>query len=609
MENHTSPRQVLQRFLKPNISRFVWASLADAMTVLLGYATPFVLAETIDCLLSGKPSSLPGWMLGILKGWGVDRAFFLGHLWVLAVILVLLYAVNGLFRYIRGRCVSIGTENTIRDLRDSLFNHLQRLPFSYHVHAQTGDLIQRCTSDIDTVRRFLAEQMLQIANALLMVAIALVILLQRHAGLTLFSVILTPLIFSFAIWFFRKVRKTFEDADETEGRLTSVLQENLSGVRVVRAFGQQAREEEKFNRVSDEFRQKAVRVNLLLAGYWSFGDFLSMAQHLLTLAVSIYLVINGEITVGTLVLFTNYVGQLLWPIRQLGRTLSSTGKMSVSLKRIHEILAEPVEPEEPDALKPDLSGDIVFDHVSFAYPDDGVPVLRDVSFTIPAGKTTAILGSTGSGKSTLMYLLQRLYMPTSGRITISGVDIREIDRSWLRSHVGLILQESFLYSRTIRENVGIALRDPTEKQVRHAAEVASAAGFIDRAEQGYETMVGERGVTLSGGQKQRIAIARTLLKDNQILVFDDSLSAVDTETDARIRQALREEQGRVTTLIISHRVTALSQADLILVMEDGRITAQGTHEQLIAQPGLYQRINSIQTGLEEEFLQEQTEVR
>ena len=609
METKSSARQVLLRFVKPNVWHYVLAAAADAVTVLLGYATPFVLAETIDCLLSGHASTLPDWALQTLRGWGMDRRFFLTHLWVLALVLVLLYAVNGLFRYIRGRSVSVATENSVRSLRESLFTHLQKLPFSYHVHAQPGDLIQRCTSDVDTVGMFLSEQMLQISNALLMVAIALAILLPRHAGLTLFSVILTPLIFFYAIWFFQRVRKSFRDADETEGCLTAVLEENLSGVRVVRAFGQQIREEKRFNRVSDEFRAKSMRVNRLLACYWSVGDGLSMAQTLLTLAVSIYLVINGSITVGTLVLFTNYIGQLLWPIRQLGRTLSSTGKMTVALQRINDILSAPVEPEEPDALKPPLTGDIVFDHVSFAYPDDGVPVLQDVSFTIPAGRTVAILGSTGSGKSTLMYLLQRLYEPTSGRITIGGVDLRRIDRTWLRSHVGLILQESFLYSRTIRENVGIALRAPSEEQIRHAAETASAAGFISRAEKGYDTMVGERGVTLSGGQKQRIAIARTLLKDNSILVFDDSLSAVDTETDARIRKALQSEEGRVTTLIISHRVTALQQADWILVMENGRITAQGTHEELAAQPGLYQRISRIQTGLEEEMRRDETEVK
>lgn len=371
----------------------------------------------------------------------------------------------------------------------------------------------------------------------------------------------------------------------------------------MRAFGQQEREVEKFDRVNNDLRKKNLRLNELLAIYWGGGDAISMTQTLLTLVVCIIYACNGWITVGTLIVFTSTLGMLLFPIRQLGRTLSDAGKAMVSMKRVQAILHEEAEPDEPNALKPDLHGDIVFDHVSFAYPDDNVPVLRDVSFTIPAGKTAAVLGGTGSGKSTMMYLLQRLYTPTSGKITIGGVDIQQIDRKYLRAHVGLILQEPFLYSKSIRENVGITAPEQEAERIEHAADIASASGFIAKADKGWETVVGERGVTLSGGQKQRIAIARTLLKDNNILIFDDSLSAVDTETDAQIRVALRHEQKDVTTLIISHRVTTLSQADLILVLENGQITQQGTHAELCSQPGLYQRINSIQNALEEELTQ------
>ena len=421
--------------------------------------------------------------------------------------------------------------------------------------------------------------------------------------ITLYSLILVPPLFCFATWFFKMVHKSFEVADEADGVLNAVLQENLSGVRVVRAFGQQEREVEKFDRVNNDLRKKNLRLNELLAIYWGGGDAISMTQTLLTLVVCIIYACNGWITVGTLIVFTSTLGMLLFPIRQLGRTLSDAGKAMVSMKRVQAILHEEAEPDEPNALKPDLHGDIVFDHVSFAYPDDNVPVLRDVSFTIPAGKTAAVLGGTGSGKSTMMYLLQRLYTPTSGKITIGGVDIQQIDRKYLRAHVGLILQEPFLYSKSIRENVGITAPEQEAERIEHAADIASASGFIAKADKGWETVVGERGVTLSGGQKQRIAIARTLLKDNNILIFDDSLSAVDTETDAQIRAALSHEQKDVTTLIISHRVTTLSQADLILVLENGQITQQGTHAELCSQPGLYQRINSIQNALEEELTQ------
>ena len=585
-----------------NWTHFLWALIATIMMVIIGFLTPLLLSEIVDSILGSEPFTMPDFLMNPINALG-GRDFLRQNLWIPALALILMNVVNGVFTFIKGRSSAIASENIARKLRNDLYRHLQHLPFAYHVKAQAGELIQRCTSDVDTIRRFLAVQVMEVVNTVLMVVIAMSILLPRSVPITLYSLILVPPLFCFATWFFKMVHKSFEVADEADGVMNAVLQENLSGVRVVRAFGQQEREVEKFDRVNNDLRKKNLRLNELLAIYWGGGDAISMTQTLLTLVVCIIYACNGWITVGTLIVFTSTLGMLLFPIRQLGRTLSDAGKAMVSMKRVQAILHEEAEPDEPNALKPDLHGDIVFDHVSFAYPDDNVPVLRDVSFTIPAGKTAAVLGGTGSGKSTMMYLLQRLYTPTSGKITIGGVDIQQIDRKYLRAHVGLILQEPFLYSKSIRENVGITAPEQEAERIEHAADIASASGFIAKADKGWETVVGERGVTLSGGQKQRIAIARTLLKDNNILIFDDSLSAVDTETDAQIRAALRHEQKDVTTLIISHRVTTLSQADLILVLENGQITQQGTHAELCSQPGLYQRINSIQNALEEELTQ------
>lgn len=585
-----------------NWTHFLWALIATIMMVIIGFLTPLLLSEIVDSILGSEPFTMPDFLMNPINDLG-GRDFLRQNLWIPALALILMNVVNGVFTFIKGRSSAIASENIARKLRNDLYRHLQHLPFAYHVKAQAGELIQRCTSDVDTIRRFLAVQVMEVVNTVLMVVIAMSILLPRSVPITLYSLILVPPLFCFATWFFKMVHKSFEVADEADGVLNAVLQENLSGVRVVRAFGQQEREVEKFDRVNNDLRKKNLRLNELLAIYWGGGDAISMTQTLLTLVVCIIYACNGWITVGTLIVFTSTLGMLLFPIRQLGRTLSDAGKAMVSMKRVQAILHEEAEPDEPNALKPDLHGDIVFDHVSFAYPDDNVPVLRDVSFTIPAGKTAAVLGGTGSGKSTMMYLLQRLYTPTSGKITIGGVDIQQIDRKYLRAHVGLILQEPFLYSKSIRENVGITAPEQEAERIEHAADIASASSFIAKADKGWETVVGERGVTLSGGQKQRIAIARTLLKDNNILIFDDSLSAVDTETDAQIRAALSHEQKDVTTLIISHRVTTLSQADLILVLENGQITQQGTHAELCSQPGLYQRINSIQNALEEELTQ------
>lgn len=587
--------------VRGNAPRLLGAAFATLLSVALQFMMPLLLAEVMDSVIGDKASTLPAWLLQPIRSWG-GRDDLRAHLWLPALLLVLLYVLGGMFSYFKGRWTAEASESIAMNLRERLFAHLQKLPFAYHVHAETGDLIQRSTSDVDTVRRFLSIQLMEVVNALTMLTLALIVLLNRHVQLTLYSMMLIPPLFLFAMWYSRGVHRDFEKADEAEGRMSTVLQENLSGVRVVRAFAQQQREVEQFERVNKDYEQKSLRIGRLMAFFWSGGDFVSMLQVMISLIVCVFFASRGEITVGTSVLFISYLHELLYPVREMGRTLAEAGKSLIAMGRIQEILDTPIEPDEPDALKPDLHGDIVFDHVGFAFPDDAKPVLHDLSCTIPAGRTTAILGTTGSGKSTMMALLQRLYEPTEGRITIGGIDIRRIDREHLRRHVGLILQEPFLYSKTIEDNIGIVYADQQHEAVRRAAAIAHASAFIAQSEKGYDTIVGEKGVTLSGGQKQRIAIARTLLKDNAILIFDDSLSAVDTETDAAIRASLRKEQRAVTTLIISHRMTTLRQADQILVLQNGRIVQQGTHDQLVCEPGLYSRIERIQsrTDLEQE---------
>ena len=594
--------RLMGKLISDNKWYFIAALVCTVFTVAIEFITPIILAETMDHYLLGKPSRMPGFVNAWIEALG-GRDFMAGHLWIAGIALVLLNVLNGVFGYIKGRTQAIAGENVSLTLRERMYSHIQRLPYAYHVKAETGDLVQRCTSDVETVRRFLATQMMQVVNALLMVAIALGYMFSENVKITLISMIMIPGLFLFAWLFFRWVIKNFRLSDEAEGKMSAVLQENLTGVRVVRAFGQQEYEVEKFDQASADFRKKTFKLCNLLAVYWATSDLMSMLQSMMTLLACVYFAIQGEITVGALIIFTSYIWKLLFPIRQLGRILSDAGKSKVALDRIQEILGVPEEPAEPEAIKPSLKGDIVFDHVTFGY-DSGKDVLRDMSFTIPAGKTVAILGATGSGKSTVAHLIQRLFDVKDGEIRIGGTPINQIDRYYLRSRVGLVLQEPFLYSKTLKENVGIALHDASDADIDRAVTDAAAKEFILNSDKGFDTLVGERGVTLSGGQKQRIAIARTLMKDNDILIFDDSLSAVDTETDAQIRAALKKRSKDTTTIIISHRVVTLSQADLILVMEDGKITEQGTHNELIRSGGLYSRIFNIQSALEEEFKEE-----
>ena len=437
-------------------------------------------------------------------------------------------------------------------------------------------------------------------SMIITITLSLAFLFRISLKLGFVSLASMPILIGYSFWFHQKIGASFLDCDEEEGVLSTIAQENLTGVRVVRAFGREASEQERFARQNQTVTDKWVHLGKYLCSFWFCGDFLTGATMLVLLCWGCALCVDGTLTVGGLLAAISYLTMQVRPVRGMGRVLSEMSKTGVSMQRLLEIMAAPVEQDAPGADEPPMDGDIVFDHVSFAYPNSP-ELLHDVSFTIPAGKTVAILGATGSGKSSIVHLMQRLFEPQSGRITIGGVDIQKIDRSYLRAHVGLVLQEPFLYSKTLRDNVGIAVSHPSQQAIERAAVDASALSFIEDSENGWNTVVGERGVTLSGGQKQRIAIARTLMKDNDILIFDDSLSAVDTETDAAIRHALKEHSRDTTTIIISHRVVTLSQADLILVVEDGHIIQQGTHQQLIHQPGLYARIFNIQTALEEEF--------
>ena len=599
-----------REFMKGSAAKYAGSMAAVVVSVLTAFLAPLLIAGAVDAVtdaLNGVagPVNLP-WPLA---GWFDERGgaeYLAHHIWIVAALLVAVNLLGGLFQYLRGKWSAEASESIAERMRNRLYAHLLDLDYSYHVKAQTGDLIQRCTTDVETVRRFLATQVIEIFRTVVMIVLALSLMCSIHVPLTLISLILIPPLFALAFWFFHWVQKLFLEADEADGQLSAMLQESLTGVRVVRAFGRQRYEDDRFSVRADAVHDKSVRISRVMAVYWSGSDMLSMLQTGLTLLFGIHFAAKGEISTGSVLTFVSYISMLIWPIRQLGRILQDLGKSIVAMKRVYEVLDTPAEKDTPGAGEAPLYADIEFRHVRFGY--DGNPVLRDVSFTAKAGQTIAILGATGSGKSTMMNLLQRLYDVQGGEILIGGRDIRTIEKKYLRGRVGYVLQEPFLYSRSLRDNLAITREDAEQSEIDRISKITHSDGFIAQFKDGYQTMVGERGVTLSGGQKQRIAIARTLLRDNDILILDDSLSAVDTETDRAIREALAAERtrgGRVpTTFIISHRLTTLADADRILVLENGEIAQQGTHQALIRQPGLYQKVYRIQAALEDELLNE-----
>ena len=594
------------RFVKENLWLFGLGLLCSMLNTAFNSLTPQIIRMTVDSIIGSE--ELPGWFtaLGLQRLLQGDTARVL----LLAAAAVLAAAIlSGVFSFLARINTARASENAIKSLRDALYGHIQKLPFSWHTAHQTGEIIQRCTSDVEVIRNFVSAQMVEVFRIVFLIVMTMAIMFSMNVKISLVVAVFIPIIALYSFFFSSKISKRFMDADIAEGKLSSTVQENLTGVRVVRAFGRENFEIERFDERNNHFADLWIRLGHMMTTYWSTGDFIMALQVLTVICVGTVSAVHGEITLGEFLAFVSYNATLTWPVRSLGKILAEMSKTGVSLERVSYILLAEPEDDPPRALQPPMDRDISFEHVTFGY-ENQKPVLDDVTFTIPAGSTFAILGGTGSGKTTLMHLLNRLYdlEPGCGRITIGGVDISRIGRGYLRKNVAIVLQEPFLFSRTIRENIGITAqerdRDAMLEYVRAAARSACVDEAIEGFAQGYETVVGERGVTLSGGQKQRVAIARMLTQNAPVMIFDDSLSAVDAETDAKIRQQLKEKMGSATTILISHRITTLMQADRILVLDNGRVADLGTHEELIARPGIYRDIYEIQmNNADRELLQ------
>lgn len=582
------------RFLKPCLPLMLTGLFFSAMITVCQAFIPQVIRISVDGVLGSDLSKIPEWVKAFLSEETI-RENPGKMLTIAAFAVILLAAINIAANYYSKVFAAKGSESFVKGMRDQLYDHIQKLPYSWHVKNQTGDIIQRCTSDVDVVRNFVTNQLMEVFRIIFLIVFYMVIMFSMNVKISLIAVSFFPIVILYSGYFFSKIAQHFQEADEAEGILSSVVQENLTGVRVVRAFGRESFERKRFDEKNERFAGLWIYLGKFLSLYWSIGDLITGIQILTVICMGVLFTVDGNLTVGEFIAFVSYNSSMAWPVRSLGRIISEMSKAGVSIDRIAYILDEKEEEDRPGVTKPAINKDIVFDKVNFKY-EEGAAVLKDVSFTVPAGKTFAILGNTGSGKSTLVHLLNRLYdLPDGcGKITIGGVDIRDIDRQYLRSQIGMVLQEPFLYSGSIKENVGITKESSAFDDIREACEIACVDSAIDSFTDGYETIVGERGVTLSGGQKQRVAIARMLVEHTPVMIFDDSLSAVDAQTDAMIREALKKRMAGTTVILIAHRITTLMQADCIMVLEDGAVAEMGSHEQLMEHHGIYRRIYDIQ---------------
>ena len=611
MKHNTKPNnrkvQLIFQFLQGSKGYFAVAVAASLISTVLNALTPQIFRFSIDKVLSGNGGSHPA-----------------ENLWVLALMIVAVAVASGIFTYVSRTNTAKAGENFAKNLRDALLIHVQKLPMKWHDRNQTGDIIQRCTSDVEVIRGFVVTQLLEVFRTAFLVITSFVMMFSMNVKLSCIVLLFVPVVAVYSTVFYKLIAMRFTTADEAEGELSTVVQENATGVRVVRAFGREQFEMERFDEKNHAFARLWIRLGTLSGLYWGIGDLITGLQVVAVIIFGVAEAVNGFISVGEFIAFAAYNSTLVWPIRGLGRILSDMSKAGVSFERVDYIIRsqeeaygktdgntcrkisgkarektgeESREPwqERGKSQKENGTHDISFQQVSFGY-EEGKDVLRDITFTALEGSTLGILGGTGSGKSTIIQLLSRLYELDSnrGKIYFGGRDIRDIPLEELRQSIGMVLQEPFLYSRTIGENIAASVPDASVEEIRYAAQIACIHDAIMGFPDGYDTLVGERGVTLSGGQKQRIAIARMLLQKAPVMVFDDSLSAVDSQTDYNIRCGLKEHMKEATVILVSHRVTSLMGADRIMVLSQGRIEEWGTHEELIQRNGIYRRIYEIQ---------------
>lgn len=535
----------------------------------------------------------------LLDGFELQTAFYSSFsmaILLFGVTVLVLALLRGVFMFLMRQTIIVTSRYIEYDLRNDLYDHYQRLSVAFYKRNRTGDLMARATEDVNRVRMYLGPAIMYTVNMSATVIITIIAMLQVNVPMTLYVLLPLPIL-SVSIYFVNSViHRRSERIQQEMSRLTSTAQEAFSGIRVVKAYVQEKANLQYFEAQTEQYKQKTLKMAQVQALFQPLMVLLVGLSTILTIYIGGQKVIRGEITSGNIAEFIIYVAMLTWPVTSIGWVASLIQRAAASQKRINEFMNTPADITSPaSAVAPVLDGSVVFDKVSFTYPDTGIEALREVSFSIKAGERWAIIGRTGSGKSTIADLLVRKYDVTQGAIRLNKTDIQQLDIYSLRRQIGYVPQDVFLFSDTVMGNIAFGMGNATAEQVRQAAQQAAIYDDIARLPSGFDTIVGERGVTLSGGQKQRISLARALVKNPQLLLLDDCLSAVDTTTERQIIDTLNTYLHGKTAIIITHRIFSLIDFDQILVLDHGRVAEQGTHSELLAKGGIYANLYDLQT--------------
>lgn len=529
---------------------------------------------------------------------GVFKQLEIGVL-VLGALMILMALLRGFFLFLVRQTIIVMSRKIEYDLKNEIFEQYQNLPLSFYRRNNTGDLMNRISEDVSRVRMYLGPGIMYGINLLVLFPMVIYEMLRVNAELTLYALLPLPIL-SVSIYFVNNIiNKRSEKIQESLSDLSTSVQEAFSGIRVLKAFVREAESTKRFDIESEKFKERSLKLTFVNALFAPLIMALIGLSVILTIYIGGTQVINGEITYGNIAEFVIYVNMLTWPVAALGWITSINQRAAASQKRINQFLKEKNDIQSTENLNKDIAGDLTFDNVSFTYPDSGITALKNISFDVKAGQSIAIIGTTGSGKSTIANLMLRLYDTTSGSVSVDNQDIKKYNIPKLRSQMGYVPQDIFLFSDSIKNNIAFGNDDITEEQVFQAARDADLYENITDFPDGFETMLGERGITLSGGQKQRASIARAIVRNPNILILDDALSAVDTNTENTILNSLATIMEGRTTVIISHRVSSAKLADKIIVLDDGKIIEQGTNQSLLAANGVYKELYEKQLKQEE----------